>query len=66
VRPSALAGVVQDTIGPEATVVRLSVALDAGGPSDCSDLDIGERELVYLGPLTVRWVTASPTGGGLQ
>lgn len=66
VRPSALAGVVQDALGPEATVTRLAVALDDGAPSDCADLAIGERELVRLGSASVAWVTASPSGGGLR
>jgi hypothetical protein len=66
VRPSALAGVVQKTIGPEATVTRLSVALDDGPPSDCSDLAIGPRELVWLGEATITWVAALPAGGGLR
>ena len=66
VRPSALAGVVQRTIGPEATVTRLAAALDGGPPSDCADLAIGPRELVWLGDATIEWVMASPTGGGLR
>jgi Baseplate J-like protein len=66
VRPSALTGVVQDTAGVEATVTRLIVALDDGAPSDCGDLAIGERELVYLGTATVSWVAVAPPGGGLQ
>jgi len=53
VRPSALAGVVQRTIGPEATVTRFSAALDGGPPSDCADLAIGPRELVWLGEATI-------------
>ena len=66
VRPSALTGVVQDTAGVEATVTRLTVALDDGASSDCAELAIGERELVYLGTATVSWVAVAPPGGGLQ
>lgn len=66
VRPSALAGIVQDTIGPEATVTRLAAALDGRLPSDCSDLAIGPRELVWLGAATITWVAASPVGMGLR
>jgi hypothetical protein len=66
VRPSALAEVVQDTIGPEATVTGLAAALDGGPPSNCSDLAIGPRELVWLDTATVRWVTSSPIGMGLR
>jgi hypothetical protein len=66
VRPSALAEVVQKTIGPEATVTRLSAALDGGPPSDCVDLAIGPRELVRLDAATVSWVAALPTGSGLR
>jgi predicted phage baseplate assembly protein len=66
VRPSALTGVVQEEAGPEATVTRLTVALDDAAPSDCGDLAIGERELVHLGSATVRWVAVAPPGGGLQ
>jgi hypothetical protein len=66
VRPSALAGVVQETIGPEATVTGLSVALDDGPPSECSDLAIGPRELVWLDEATITWVAALPAGGGLR
>jgi len=65
VRPSALAGVVQRAIGPEATVTRLAAALDGGPASDCADLDIGPRELVFLGAATVGW-DATPAGGGLR
>ena len=66
VRPSALAGVVQRMLGPEATVTRVAVALDDGPSTDCADAEIGARELVYLGSATVTWVTALPTGGGLR
>jgi predicted phage baseplate assembly protein len=66
VRPSALAGIVQKTIGPEATVTRLSAALDGGSPSDCTDLAIGPRELVWLGAATITWVAALPTDRGLR
>jgi hypothetical protein len=66
VRPSELAGVVQDALGPEATVSRLSVALDGGEPSDCSDLPIGPRELVHLAAANVTVLAAAPTGGGLR
>jgi hypothetical protein len=66
VRPSALAKVVQETIGPEATVTTLSAALDGGPPSDCSDLAIGPRELVWLKAATITWVAALPAGGGLR
>jgi predicted phage baseplate assembly protein len=66
VRPSALAGVVQRALGPEATVTRLAVALDGGPWSDCADAEIGSRELVWLESATVSWVTALPTGGGLR
>jgi hypothetical protein len=66
VRPSALAGVVQRSIGPEATVTRLAAALDGGPPSDCADLTIGPRELVWLAGVTISWVAALPAGGGLR
>lgn len=66
VRPSALIGVVQETLGPEATVTRVAAALDGGPAMECGDLEIGERELVHLGAVTVRWVVASPLGGGLR
>lgn len=66
VRPSELAGVVQDALGPEATVTHLSVALDGGADSDCSDLAIGPRELVYLAAANVTVLAAAPTGGGLR
>jgi hypothetical protein len=66
VRPSALAGVVQDELGPEATVTTLAAALDGGPASDCADLAIGPRELVWLGGVTIAWVSALPTGGGLR
>jgi hypothetical protein len=66
VRPSALIGVVQETLGPEATVTRVAAALDGGPATECGDLEIGERELVRLGAVTVRVVTAAPIGGGLR
>jgi hypothetical protein len=66
VRPSALAGVVQRMLGPEATVTRLALALDDGPWTDCADAQIEERELVYLGSATVRWAAALPTGGGMR
>lgn len=66
VRPSELAGVVQDAIGPEATVTRLVASLDGGPPSDCADLVVGPRELVWLGEATIDWVAAAPAGGGLR
>jgi hypothetical protein len=66
VRPSALVGVVQRMLGPEATVTRLALSLDDGPSTDCADAQIEERELVYLGAATVRWAAALPTGGGLR
>jgi hypothetical protein len=66
IRLSALAAVVQRVIGDEATVTRLSAALDDGPWSDCADLEIGSRELVWLESATVSWVAALPTGGGLR
>jgi hypothetical protein len=66
VRPSALAGIVQRAIGVESTVTRLAAALDGGPPSDCSDLAIGPRELVFLGAATVAFVAALPGGSGLR
>ena len=66
VRPSALAGIVQKTLGPEAMVTRLAAALDGGPSSDCTDLAIGPRELVWLDTATITWVTALPTGSGLR
>ena len=66
VRPSALPGVVQKTLGPEAEVTRLAVALDDHPWSDCSDAEIGPRELVWLKSVKVSWVAALPTGGGLR
>ena len=66
VRPSALAGVVERALGPEAVVSRIAVALDGGPWSDCSDLEIGARELVRLDSVAVTWVAAVPTGGGLR
>jgi hypothetical protein len=66
VRPSALIRVVQETLGPEATVTRVAAALEGGLATDCGDLEIGERELVHLGAVTVRRGAASPLGGGLR
>ena len=66
VRPSALAGVVQDLLGPEATVTALAAGLDGGPQSTCADLAIGARELVFLGEATIAWVATSPAGGGLR
>jgi hypothetical protein len=66
VRPSALIGVVRSALGPEAEVGDLSVALDDGPASDCVDLLIGSRELVWLDEVTVTWVTTIPVGAGLS
>jgi hypothetical protein len=66
VRPSALVGVVRTALGPEATVTALSVALDDGPPTDCDDLTLGPRELVWLAAAHITWVPSVPTGGGLQ
>jgi hypothetical protein len=66
VRPSALSGVVQSAIGPASSVISLAVALDGGPPSDCSDLQIGPRELVWLETATVTLGTADAAGGGLR
>jgi hypothetical protein len=66
VRPSALIGVVRTALGPESEVVSLAVALDDEPPTDCADLPIGPRELVWLAGVHLSWVTAVPAGGGLQ
>jgi hypothetical protein len=66
VRPSALIGVVRTALGPESEVVSLAVALDDEAPTDCADLPIGARELVWLAAVHLSWVTAVPAGGGLQ
>ena len=65
VRPSALVGVVRAVLGQEAEVGDLSVALDRGAASNCSDQVIGARELVYLDELHVSWAAALPAGAGL-
>ncbi|MEA2371767.1 MAG: hypothetical protein QOH12_2161 [Solirubrobacteraceae bacterium] len=64
-RPSALSGVVASAIGRSSSVTSLSVALDGGPPSDCSDLQIGSRELVRLDTATIT-VGAATAGGGLR
>jgi hypothetical protein len=66
VRPSALVGVVRTAVGPEAVVGQLSAALDDGHATDCADLAIGARELVWLGDVSVTWVTDLPAGAGLS
>lgn len=66
VRPSALVGVVRGALGPEASVTDLSAALDDGTPTNCADLVIGTRELVWLADLQINWVGGVPTGGGLR
>lgn len=66
VRPSALVGVVRSTLGPEAEVGDLSVALDDGPPTNCADLEIGSRELVYLSNATIAFDLTIPSGAGLQ
>ena len=65
VRPSRLAGVLRQAIGPEATVMSLSVALDDGPATDCADLPIGPRELVWLAAARIDWDAALPPGTGL-
>jgi hypothetical protein len=65
VRPSALIGVVRSVLGPEADVSELSLALDDDEATDCADLLIESRELVWLGGAHITWVTGLPTGGGL-
>jgi hypothetical protein len=66
VRPSALIGVVRSVLGPEADVASLSVALDDEPATDCADLVIGARELVWLDDVQTTWLTAVPAGGGLR
>ena len=66
VRPSALIGVVRSVLGPEADVATLSVALDNEPATDCADLVIGSRELVWLDDVQLTWTTAVPAGGGLR
>jgi predicted phage baseplate assembly protein len=66
VRPSALVGVVRSVLGPEGEATALSVALDDEPATDCADLVIGSRELIWLADVQVTWITAVPAGGGLQ
>ncbi len=48
VRPSDLIGVAARAAGAEATVTRLAVALDDGPETDCGEVVIGPRDLVWL------------------
>ncbi len=66
VRLSALSGLVQSVLGPESVVTALSAALDGGTPSDCADLPIGPRQLVWLAAAHLGWTGTSNAGGGLQ
>lgn len=66
VRPSGLVGVVQDLLGPESTVMGVTTSLADGSTSDCGDLEIGPRDLIHLGDLTIRWLDELPSGGGLR
>jgi hypothetical protein len=64
-RPSRLAGVLRDALGPAATVSRVAVALDGGPETFCDDLPIGSRELLALGSVQVELDAALPAGTGL-
>jgi predicted phage baseplate assembly protein len=66
VRPSELIGVVTSALGVESTVTDLRVALEDGPSTDCADLAIGSRDLVWLESVRVNPVSTVPTGGGLQ
>ena len=66
VRPSALIGVVRVVLGHEAEVSDLSAALDDAEATNCADLVLGRRELVWLGEAHTTWVTGVPAGSGLS
>jgi predicted phage baseplate assembly protein len=66
IRPSELIGVAGRAVGVETTVTSVSVALDAGDASDCAELVIGPRDLVWLDSAAVTWTAALPDGGGLR
>lgn len=66
VRLSTLSGLVQSVLGPESVVTALSAALDDAAPTDCADLPIGPRQLVWLTAAHLAWTAAPSTGGGLQ
>jgi predicted phage baseplate assembly protein len=66
IRPSELIGVAGRAAGVEATVTALSVALDDDEPSDCAELTIGPRDLVWLASAPITWISALPDGGGLR
>jgi predicted phage baseplate assembly protein len=66
IRPSELIGVAGRAVGVEATVTALSVALDDAEPTDCAELVIGPRDLVWLESAAITWISAQEDGGGLQ
>jgi hypothetical protein len=66
IRPSELIGVAARAAGVEATVTALSVALDDGAATDCAELVIGPRDLVWLESAIVAWTAALPDGSGLR
>ncbi len=66
IRPSELIGVAGRAVGVETTVTSLSVAVDDGDATDCAELVIGPRDLVWLESAAVTWTAALPDGGGLR
>ncbi len=65
-RPSAVVGVLQPVVGPEASVIDVRLELDDDLPSDCKDLTLGGHELPHLVGVAVVWSGALPDGGGLR
>jgi hypothetical protein len=52
--------------GAETTVTGLSVSLDDGPATACTELTIGPRDLVRLADVLVSQTAVVPAGGGLQ
>lgn len=66
-RPSELVRVAQDELGPDALVERVAIRLEdmEDGAEACTDVAIGEHELVRLSRLRVRLSTPRSAGATL-
>lgn len=66
-RPSALLRQIQNEMGNEADIIKVTIGIDEAPPNeDCADIDIEAHELVYLKSFNVNLKSNSMMVGGLR